>query len=161
MDEPRVVRRKRALDDSFMMAGDMYARIVAGSDMRLRESEEMMQLDDETKAAVRMSIFGTNPPGTLHSPRQGTRELSPNVQLYRKGTREHEHLRKKRRPSYWDNDLKQVRESPAGRGGVRSPISVQESMRAEFEVASQRDTEMDFGDDDDLKEASAGPAKEE
>jgi hypothetical protein len=50
--------------------------------------------------------------------REGMREISPNVTAWRKGMRVQP--RKKRRPSYWDGDLKQIRESPAGREHVRS-----------------------------------------
>lgn len=141
--------RKRAIDDSFLVAdGQVHAKHwnTRGS---APQSEEIIQLDDETSAAVRMSIFGTNTPEALHHARQGLRELSPNVQLYRKSKQENVHLRKKRRPSYWDNDLKEIRESPAGRGGVNSPVSAQASMRAEFEIASLRNTEMDFENDED------------
>lgn len=136
------VRRKRAMDDSFIIEEDTYRPTSMASDIPLPGASEMMQHDGHVDMAVRTSIFGGSTPEALRSARQGIRELSPNVQLYRKGTQESVHLRKKRRPSYWDNDLKEVRESPAGRGGVRSPVSAQESMRAEFEVASQRDTGM-------------------
>ena len=40
------------------------------------------------------------------------KEISPNVTYKRKGMRQ---PRKKRRPSYWDGDLKQIRESPAAK----------------------------------------------
>lgn len=106
-----------------------------------------MESNKRVDVGVRSSVFGGSTPEALRNARQGITELSPNVQLYRKGTHEHVHLRKKRRPSYWDNDLKEVRDSPAGRGGVRSPVSAQESMRAEFEVASSGDTEMGYDED--------------
>ncbi|KAK5947282.1 hypothetical protein PMZ80_001432 [Knufia obscura] len=140
-------RRKRAMDDSFVIAEDVSDQITRPT-LRLQGSDDIMEVDEQTKAAVRMSIFGTNPPEALHQARRGLKELSPNVQVYRKGTQENAHLRKKRRPSYWDNDLKEVRESPAGRGGVNSPVSAQESMRAEFEIASLNRTEMDLDEDD-------------
>ena len=136
------VRRKRAMDDSFIVAEDHIE-----PQIRVQGSEELMQVDDQTKAAVRMSIFGTNTPEALHSARRGITELSPNIQVFRKGTQEHSHLRKKRRPSYWDNDLKEIRESPAGRGGVNSPVSAQASMRADFEIASMGNTEMEIDED--------------
>lgn len=149
------MRRKRAMDDSFVIAEDMYRPAGITPEARLAVRDDVMQIDERISTAVRTSVFGASTPEALRSARQGIRELSPNVQMYRKGTQENMHLRKKRRPSYWDNDLKQVRESPAGRGGVRSPVSAQESMRAEFEVASQRNTEMGF-DEVDLIEDAAG-----
>ena len=66
--------------------------------------------------------------------------------VFRKGTQEASHLRKKRRPSYWDNDLQEVRNSPAGIGGVNSPVSAKQSLRAEVEMA----TELDLDDGDDV-----------
>lgn len=131
------LRRKRAMDDSFVVHEDMLPDApFARRETATRGSDEMMEVDEQTRAAVRMSIFGTNTPEALRGARQGIKELSPNIQIFRKGTQEHEHLRKKRRPSYWDTDLKEIRESPAGRGGVNSPVSAQASMQAEFEVAS-------------------------
>lgn len=142
------MRRKRAMDDSYIVAEDMYRPVCAEPDIRLRARNNAMQMDEDTRTAVRTSIFGASTPEALRRARQGIRELSPNVQVYRRGVQENQHQRKKRRPSYWDNDLKEVRESPAGRGGVRSPVSTQESLRAEVEVASQRDVEMILDEDD-------------
>jgi len=147
------VRRKRAVDDSFVISEDAGDQEIEPA-MRLQGSDDIMEVDEETKAAVRTSIFGTNTPEALHKARQCIKELSPNVQVFRKGTQEHAHLRKKRRPSYWDNDLKEVRESPVGRGGVNSPVSAQESMRAEFEIASLRNAEMDLDEEDLSAEVS-------
>ncbi|KAK5314120.1 hypothetical protein LTR70_007331 [Exophiala xenobiotica] len=141
------VGRKRAMDDAFVVAeavGDQEIDPV----LRLQRSDDIMEVGEQTKAAVRMSIFGTSTPEALHKAREGLKELSPNVQVFRKNQQEHAHLRKKRRPSYWDNDLKEVRESPAGRGGVNSPVSAKESMRAEFEIASLRNTEMELDESD-------------
>lgn len=101
-----------------------------------------IELDEDMKAAVRLSIFGASTPEALRKAREGIKELSPNVMVYRKGTQEHSHLRKKRRPSYWDNDLQEVRNSPAGVGGVNSPVSAKQSFRAEVEMA----TELDLDD---------------
>lgn len=136
------MRRKRAMDDSYIVAEDMYRPVSAEPDLRLRARNNAIQMEENTSTAVRMSIFGASTPEALRRARQGIRELSPNVQVYRRGAQENQYHRKKRKPSYWDNDLKEVRESPAGRGGVRSPVSAQESLRAEVEVASQRDAEM-------------------
>lgn len=143
--EQRVpLRRKRAMDDSFVVHADppLTTRF-ADAQLRVHNSDEVIEIDESTRAAVRMSIFGTSTPEALRGARQGIKELSPNVQVFRKGTQEHVHMRKKRRPSYWDTDLKEIRESPAGRGGVNSPVSAQASMQAEFEVASMP-TEMDM-----------------
>lgn len=142
--------RKRAMNDAFVAAEAVEVPEIEPV-LRLQRSDDVMEIDEQTKAAVRMSIFGTSTPEALHKAREGLKELSPNVQVFRKHSEEHTHLRKKRRPSYWDNDLKEVRESPAGRGGVNSPVSAKESMRAEFEIASLRNTEMDL-DENDLSE---------
>lgn len=142
------MRRKRAMDDSYIVAEDVYRPSSAEPDMRLRPRNHVMQMDEDTRIAVRSSIFGASTPEALRRARQGIRELSPNFQVYRRGMQENQHHRKKRRPSYWDNDLKEVRESPAGRGGVRSPVSAQESLRAEVEVASQSEVEMILDGDD-------------
>lgn len=141
------VGRKRAMDDAFVVAEAVEDQEIDPV-LRLQRSDDIMEVDEQTKAAVRMSIFGTSTPEALHKAREGLKELSPNVQVFRKNTQEHAHLRKKRRPSYWDNDLKEVRESPAGRGGVNSPVSAKESMRAEFEIASLRNTEMELDESD-------------
>lgn len=141
------VRRKRAVDDSFVIAEDMYRPASITPDLRRSEMNGRTQSNEGMDVAVRTSVFGGSTPEALRSARHGIQELSPNVQLYRKATQGNMHLRKKRRPSYWDNDLKEVRESPAGRGGVQSAVSAQESMRAEFEVASSRDTEMEYEED--------------
>jgi hypothetical protein len=74
------------------------------------EDSQVMDLDDDTRAAIRMSLFGTETPQMLHV-RESLRELSPNVVTSRKDERR----RKKRRPSYWDGDLKEVQISPAAR----------------------------------------------
>lgn len=80
-------------------------------DFEVREDDsQVMELDDDTRAAIRMSLFGSETPETLHA-REALRELSPNIVTTRKDRRQ----RKKRRPSYWDGDLKEVQNSPAGR----------------------------------------------
>jgi hypothetical protein len=88
----------------------------------LGKDDSVMEIDDETRAAVRMSIFGPNLPTPLQTPTEERqelelKELSPNVMQTRKTTRQP--TKKRRRPSYWDGDLKQIRESPAGRSGQR------------------------------------------
>jgi len=116
--------------------------------MGLRDSNGTVEIDEQTKTVVRQSIFGGNTPDALYNARQGIRELSPNVQIYRKGTKQYIDAVEKRRPSYWDDDLREVRESPAGRGGVNSPVSAQASMQAEFEMASLARSEMTLNEDD-------------
>lgn len=144
-DHYTVIRHKRALDDTFTVPEFRQRLNLAHG---LHESDETMQVDKQTNATAQLGIFGASTPGILQQARQGIRELSPNVQAYRKGIQEYSHLHKKRRPSYWDNDLKEIRESPAGRGGVNSPVSAQASMRAEFEIASLGNTEMEFDEND-------------
>lgn len=78
----------------------------------LEDGEEAIEVDEDTRAAVRMSLYGSETVGSLRGERPGMCEISPNVTSWRKGMRQ---PRKKRRPSYWDGDLKQVRNSPAGR----------------------------------------------
>ncbi|RMD44777.1 hypothetical protein DV735_g237, partial [Chaetothyriales sp. CBS 134920] len=107
MQSPYKRRRPREFEDeSLVMTGD-------GDDLqaRLGKDEGLMEIDDETRAAVRMSVWGSDVPEPLQNGVSGLRELSPNVTMWRKGMRQPS---KKRRPSYWDGDLKQVRESPAG-----------------------------------------------
>ncbi|KAJ9660324.1 hypothetical protein H2198_002632 [Neophaeococcomyces mojaviensis] len=142
-------RRKRAADDSFIIEEDsVHSSRRLSPTLQLKGSDEMMDVDEQTKAAVRLSIFGTNTPEALHKARQGIKELSPNVQVFRRSKQGHFDGRKKRRPSYWDNDLKEVRDSPAGRGGVNSPVSAQASMQAEFEIASLGRSEMNLDEND-------------
>lgn len=74
------------------------------------DNSQVMELDDDTRAAIRMSLFGSQTPEILHT-RPSLRELSPNVATSRKDRRD----RKKRRPSYWDGDLKEIQASPAAR----------------------------------------------
>lgn len=142
-------RRKRAADDTFIVAEHLnHGNHRLNPAMAFKDSIETVELDEPTKTAVRLSIFGTNTPEALHNARQGIRELSPNVQVFRKGTPKYVDACKQRRPSYWDGDLKAVKESPAGRGGVNSPVSAQASMRAQFESASLARSEMTLDEDD-------------
>ena len=85
---------------------------IAGSSACLERSSEVISVDENTRAAVRLSLYGRDNPDVRHAPRQGIMDLSSNVVYRRKGTRQ---PRKKRRSSYWDGDLKQVRESPAAK----------------------------------------------
>ncbi len=106
--------------------------------MRLEEGEEIIEVDEETSAAVRMSLYGSAAPDSAPDMGRGMRELSPNVMAWRKGTRRPGH-RKKRRPSYWDGDLEPVVRSPAARRVVSSPIK-------KDEVRSQQ-ASIEFPDD--------------
>lgn len=107
-------RRPRELeDDSFDVHEDEADEAkLMGSAARLRASEEPIEVDEATRAAVRMSLYGPETPEALQGEREGLKEISPNVTSWRKGMRQ---PKKKRKPSYWDGDLKQIRESPAGR----------------------------------------------
>ena len=107
-------RRPRELEDEhFDIHEDQsgQAKIMRQA-ARLSASEERIEVDENTRAAVRMSLYGPETPEALQGEREGLRAISPNVTSWRKGMRQ---PKKKRRPSYWDGDLKQVRESPAGR----------------------------------------------
>ena len=101
--------------------------------LRLEEGEEVIEVDEDTRAAVRMSLFGAATPETA-SEGGGLQELSPNVFLYRKGTGP-SGSRKKRRPSYWDGDLEEVVRSPAARHVVSSPVRKDDvkSLQADVE----------------------------
>lgn len=87
--------------------------------LKLEAGEDIIEVDEETRAAVRMSIYGAGAPELTSD--IGLRELSPNVTQWRKGNRPSS-SRKKRRPSYWDIDLEEVVRSPAARHVVSSPI---------------------------------------
>jgi hypothetical protein len=97
-------RRSRDLDEEFL---------------ETRDISQALEVDDEVRAAVRMSLMAMDTPDSLRS-RGSLSELSPNVVVARKDRRD----RKKRRPSYWDGDLKEVRDSPAGRHGHRNPATM-------------------------------------
>jgi hypothetical protein len=101
-------RRGRESDDERF---DVHEDVRPMSGSRLEDGEEPIDVDEDTRAAVRMSLYGSEPESNRGG-RQGMQEVSPNVTTWRKGMRQ---PRKKRRPSYWDGDLKQIRDSPAGR----------------------------------------------
>ncbi|RMZ82634.1 hypothetical protein DV738_g1454, partial [Chaetothyriales sp. CBS 135597] len=122
MQSPHKRRRPREFEDESLVIGG------EGDDLQVRidKDEGLMEIDDETRAAVRMSVWGSDVPEALQNGVNGLRELSPNVTMWRKGMRQPS---KKRRPSYWDGDLKQVRESPAGgRGGMRPGVCTDAAM---------------------------------
>lgn len=110
-------RRPRDLEDAqFDIQEDEAAEVGSFSRTKqLGETEEPIEVDENTRAAVRMSLYGSQTPEASQGNREGISELSPNVTPWRKGMRQ---PRKKRRPSYWDGDL-QVRAGP-GREQVRS-----------------------------------------
>jgi hypothetical protein len=93
-----------------------------------RDTSQVIEVDDEVRAAVRMSLMTMDTPESLRF-RNSLSELSSNVVVARKDRRQC----KKRRPSYWDGDLKEVRNSPAGRRGHGDPpaiAAVRGSVRA-------------------------------
>jgi len=79
-----------------------------------------MEIDEQTRAAVRMSLYGAAALESTSDVGQSLKELSPNVMMWRKGRPPGS--RKQRRPSYWDTDLEEVVRSPAARHVVSSPI---------------------------------------
>ncbi|OCT51645.1 hypothetical protein CLCR_08157 [Cladophialophora carrionii] len=130
--------RKRARDlvspTTEILEDETAQRELVDPRLRLEEGEEMIEVDEETRAAVRMSLFGAATPETGSETGSGLKELSPNVMLYRKGTGP-SGSRKKRRPSYWDGDLEEVVRSPAARHVVSSPIKKDDvrSLQADVE----------------------------
>ncbi|KAK5212894.1 hypothetical protein LTR41_001842 [Exophiala xenobiotica] len=91
------------------------------SKLRLEEGEDVIELDEETRAAVRMSLYGAAAPDSTNDIVKSLKELSPNVMQWRKSNQP-PWSRKKRRPSYWDGDLEEVVKSPAARHVLSSPI---------------------------------------
>lgn len=106
--------------------------------LKLEEGEEVIEIDEETRAAVRMSLFGPATPEMGSEVGGGLKEISPNVTLYRKGTGP-SGSRKKRRPSYWDADLEEVVRSPAARHVVSSPIKKDDVRSLQADVEFQED----------------------
>ena len=86
----------------------------------------VMEIDEDIREAVRLSIIAS--PDRIdnkHQSRAATgevdeslKELSPNVELYRRGSAP----RRKRRVSYWDDDLKEVAKSPTRKEVMSSPL---------------------------------------
>ncbi|KIW13239.1 hypothetical protein PV08_08426 [Exophiala spinifera] len=107
--------------------------------LKLEDGEDIIEIDEETRAAVRMSLYGgttIDPHGSDAS--RGLKDLSPNVMQWRKGHRPPK-SRRKRRPSYWDTDLKEVMRSPAARHVVSSPIKEADMRSQKGEVGCQND----------------------
>lgn len=92
--------------------------------LKLEEGEEVIEVDEETQAAVRMSLYGT--PSAQFS----MKELSPNATAWRKGDRP-SRCRKKRRPSYWDGDLSEIVRSPTARRLVKSSVTKEVDLRSQ------------------------------
>ncbi len=131
--------------------------------LRLEEGEEVIVVDESTRAAVRMSLFGTVTPDNGSDAGSELKELSPNVKLYRKGTGP-SGSRKKRRPSYWDGDLDEVVHSPAARRVVSSPIKKDDvrSLQADVEFHqddADKENRMQAIDDglEDISTIAEGP----
>lgn len=118
--------------------------------LRLEEGEDVIEIDEETRAAVRMSLYGGAPPISTGDGGRGIKELSPNVVPWRRGARP-PRSRKKRRPSYWDGDLEEVVRSPAARRIVSSPIKKDDVQSLQAEVDFQEHPlggEMQISDDE-------------
>jgi hypothetical protein len=111
--------------------------------LKLEEGEEMIEVDEETRAAVRMSMFGPATPVANSEASGSLKDISPNVELYRKGSGPSGSRKKKRRPSYWDGDLAEVTRSPAARHVVSSPVKKDDvrSLQADIEFQDESDKE--------------------
>lgn len=112
------------------------------------QSDSSTEVDKQSRTARRLSVLGTSAPKILTEAGERLRELSPNVEILRKGEEGYSRSNRTRRPSYWDNDLQEVRESPAGKGGLYSPVSTKQSMRAEVEIASTTYTNTEVDEND-------------
>ncbi|EXJ77475.1 hypothetical protein A1O3_09701 [Capronia epimyces CBS 606.96] len=104
--------------------------------LKLEEGEDVIAVDDETRAAIRMSLYGASAPDAASELDRSITELSPNVVAWRKGARP-SGRRKKRRPSYWDDDLEEVVRSPAARHIVSSPVTKEDVRSQQAEVEFQ------------------------
>lgn len=104
-----------------VLEDDTAKRNSVDSKLRLEEGDDVIELDEETRAAVRMSLYGAAAPDSTNDIGKSLKELSPNVMQWRKSNRP-PWSRKKRRPSYWDGDLEEVMRSPAARHVLSSPI---------------------------------------
>ncbi|KAL2403929.1 hypothetical protein ABEF95_010093 [Exophiala dermatitidis] len=107
--------------------------------LTLEEGEEIIEVDEATRAAVRMSLYGAATLDEPNSAGRSMKELNPNVVAGRKGTRSSAG-RKKRRPSYWDGDLEEVVQSPAARHVVSSPVKKDDVRSQQAEVEFEEDS---------------------
>lgn len=125
--------------------------------LKLEEGEEVIEVDEETRAAVRMSLYGS--PSSAQS---SMKELSPNVTAWRRGDRP-PGSRKKRRPSYWDGDLADIVRSPGARHVVNSPVIKDVDLRSqqaevEYEEVTFEDEEDPSDDDlEGISKIAEGP----
>ncbi|KIW37962.1 uncharacterized protein PV06_09940 [Exophiala oligosperma] len=134
-------KRSRELESSMIEATEGVAIESASMDPRLKleDGEEIIELDEETRAAVRMSLYGRSALDSGSSDvGRGLKDLSPNVMQWRKGNRPPE-SRRKRRPSYWDGDLEEVVRSPAARHVVSSPIKTDDIRSQKGEIDCLQD----------------------
>ncbi|KAL6251389.1 hypothetical protein RBB50_001598 [Rhinocladiella similis] len=137
--QPR--KRSRELESLTIEATESVATEAVSMDPRLKleDGEEIIELDEETRAAVRMSLYGRTALDSSSSDAgRGLKDLSPNVMQWRKGNRPPE-SRRKRRPSYWDGDLEEVVQSPAARHVVSSPIKKDDTRSQKGEVGCLED----------------------
>ena len=126
-------RRMEIFDDQAIREEDEFE---IDPKLKLEEGEEVIEVDEETRAAVRMSLYGTPSAGS------SMKELSPNVMAWRTGTKPSAlGSRKKRRPSYWDDNLDEIVRSPAARHVVSSPV------KKELDLRSQQ-AEVEYDDED-------------
>jgi hypothetical protein len=138
------VRRIEIFEDDAIREED---EVEIDPKLKLEEGEEVIEVDEETRAAVRMSLYGTP------SAESSMKELSPNVTAWRKGGRP-SGSRKKRRPSYWDGDLEEIVRSPAARHVVSSPVKKDVDLRsqqAEVEYDGVGFEEKQQGSEDELE----------
>lgn len=104
--------------------------------LRLEEGEEVIEIDEETRAAVRMSLYGTP------SAESSMKELSPNVMAWKRGGST-SGSRKKRRPSYWDGDLEEIVRRPTARHVVSSPVKKEVDLRSQQAEVEYDDEEFE------------------
>jgi hypothetical protein len=117
------------------MEDDLDKGVPIDPRLKLEEGEEVIEVDEETRAAVRMSLYGGAAPESASDIGREMKELSPNVMPWRKGTRL-PGSRKKRRPSYWDGDLEPIVRSPAARRVLSSPIKKDDVRSQQAEIES-------------------------
>jgi hypothetical protein len=148
MDTARSPQPRKRSRELVSPASDIAEEVVVKSKpldprLKLEEGEEMIEVDEETRAAVRMSMFGPATPIANSEASGSLKDISPNVELYRKGTGPNGSRKKKRRPSYWDGDLAEVTRSPAARHVVPSPVKKEDvrSLQADIEFQDESDKE--------------------
>lgn len=112
---------------------------------RLANDDEIFEIDEDTRAAVRMSLCGMDALDLAQADQSGLKRLSTNVTPWRKGSKM---LRKKRRPSYWDTDLEEVRQSPAGRPAIQEVERTIVNPPVTVEIDDDQDVEICLNEDD-------------